>query len=57
MVSTERSVLTNVISVMSVVSRPYLRQRMVPYVATGMAMTRVLMLMTNVSKPMTRKMT
>lgn len=30
MVNTERSVLMKVISVMSAVSRPYLRQRMVP---------------------------
>ena len=51
MVMTEKRVLINMISVMRVESRLYLKQRIVPYVATGMAIIRVLMLTTSVSKP------
>ena len=51
MVNMERRVVIRVTSVMSVVLRLYFRQRMVPYVATGMAMTTVLMLTTYGSKP------
>ena len=46
MVSIDKSVVMSVISVINVVSRLYFRQRIVPYVATGMAMTIVLMLTT-----------
>lgn len=45
-VSIDRRVVISVISVINVVSRLYFKQRIVPYVATGMAMTMVLMLTT-----------
>lgn len=47
----EPRVVMNVVSVMSDGLRPYFRQNMVPKLATGMAMTTVLMLFTKSLTP------
>ena len=47
----ESKVVMKVASVINVVSRPYFKQRIVPYVATGIAITTVFIFTTNSEKP------